>query len=233
MLNLNRIGDTKPPPNLTNLTALASRTADPPVAIPTEKLPIRRPKPPPSSASPARFAESSIYPYLETNVDDMAMSFTGGGPESIPDERSEWSIAMHGADTPFRHWGVLKRYVAGLFKREGYGGFVSYGTCVERIVKEGAEWVLTLRRDVEGTEQEEWWTERFDGVVVASGHFNVPWIPPVEGLEEFERTRPGSVLHSKMFRGRDAFKGKVRCVFFLVLSLSCSQGKLSTHVFIH
>lgn len=127
---------------------------------------------------------------------------------------------MHGADTPFRHWQVLKRYVAELFNRQGYGALVEYGTCVERIVKEGGEWVLTLRKEVvapseaeEGSEveeeEEEWWTERFDGVVVASGHFNVPWIPAVEGLEEFEKARPGSVLHSKMFRGRDAFQGKV------------------------
>lgn len=122
---------------------------------------------------------------------------------------------MHGADTPFRHWEVLKRYVAGLFDRERYGALVQYGTCVEKIVKDGGEWVLTLRREVEGSEaagpqvEEEWWTERFDGVVVASGHFNVPWIPAMEGLEAFERTRPGSVLHSKMFRGRDAFRGKV------------------------
>lgn len=142
------------------------------------------------------------------------MSFTGGGDEAIPDERSAWSIAMHGADTPFRHWAVLRRYVAGLLDRAGYGAWVAYGTCVERMVKEGGEWVLTLRREVppqegDGEIEEEWWTERFDGVVVASGHFNVPWIPPVEGLDEFERTRPGSVLHSKMFRGRDAFKGKV------------------------
>lgn len=219
-----RIGDTTPPPNLTNLPAIASRTADPPVAVPTA-LPTRQRKPKSSllASQQPRFAESSIYPYLETNVDDVAMSFTGGGLESIPDERSAWSIAMHGADTPFRHWQVLKRYVAELFNREGYGALVEYGTCVEKIVKEGGEWVLTLRKEVvapseaeKGSEveekEEEWWTERFDGIVVASGHFNVPWIPAVEGLEEFEKARPGSVLHSKMFRGRDAFQGKVSFV---------------------
>lgn len=204
---MNRIGDTAPPPNLTNLAALADRTADPPLPVPAN-LPTRQPVSPPQQP---RFAESSIYPYLESNVDDAVMSFTGGGPEAIPDERSAWSVAMHGPDTPFRHWAVLRRYVAGLFAREGYGALVQYGTCVERVAKEGAEWVVTLRRAVKGgqEEEEEWWTERFDGVVVASGHFNVPWIPAVEGLEAFERARPGSALHSKMYRGRDAFKGKV------------------------
>lgn len=193
-------------------------------------LPTRRP----ASATPQqpRFAESSIYPYLESNVDDTVMSFTGGGPEAIPDERSAWSVAMHGPDTPFRHWAVLRRYVAGLFAREGYGALVQYGTCVERVAKEGAEWVVTLRRAVKGgqeeEEEEEWWTERFDGVVVASGHFNVPWIPAVEGLEAFERARPGSVLHSKMYRGRDAFKGKVS-LFFFSLRLFFCFSRLTRH----
>lgn len=197
-----RIGDTTPPPHLTNLAALASRTGDPPVPIP-QPLPARTPRP----AQP-RFADSSIYPYLETNVDDVAMSFTGGGAESIPGERSEWSVSRHGADTPFRHWRVLRRYIAGLWERNGYAGLVSYRTAVERAVKVGGEWEVTLRREGEGNE-DEWWVERFDAVVVASGHFNVPWIPAVEGLEEFESSRPGSVLHSKMYRGRDGFKGKV------------------------
>lgn len=171
-----------------------------------ETLPVRTLRP----AQP-RFAESSIYPYLETNVDDVAMSYTGGGPEDIPAERSEWSVARHGADTPFRHWRVLRRYIEGLWARNGYADLVSYNTAVERAVKVGGEWEVTLRREVEGEGErvDEWWVEKFDAVVVASGHFNVPWVPAIEGLDDFELSRPGSVLHSKMYRGRDGFTGKV------------------------
>ncbi|KAG6358112.1 hypothetical protein INS49_013996 [Diaporthe citri] len=195
------IGDTKPPPPLTNLAALARREGDPPVPIP-ETLPAKTLRP----AQP-RFAESSIYPYLETNVDDVAMSYTGGSAEDIPAERSEWSVSRHGADTPFRHWRVLRRYVEGLWARNGYAGLVSYDTAVERAVKVGGEWEVTLRREGEDG-KDEWWVEKFGAVVVASGHFNVPWVPAIEGLEEFESSRPGSVLHSKMYRGRDDFRGK-------------------------
>lgn len=203
-----RIGDITPPPHLSDLSALARRAADPPLPIP-DHLPAQTP------ASPQpRFAESSIYPYLETNVNDVAMSFTGGGLESIPDRRSEWSVSMHGPETPFRHWQVLREYVTALWARRGYGDLVSYGTTVERAEKVGGEWVVTLRRGGDDG-LDRWWSETFDAVVVASGHFNVPWIPAVEGLDEFERARPGSVLHSKMFRGRDDFRGKVsgRCSY--------------------
>jgi cation diffusion facilitator CzcD-associated flavoprotein CzcO len=53
--------------------------------------------------------------------------------------------------------------------------------------------------------------ETFDAVVVASGHYWVPYVPDIEGLDQFEKTRPGSVVHSKHFRGRDLFHGKVGC----------------------
>ncbi|KAK0639383.1 hypothetical protein B0T16DRAFT_463066 [Cercophora newfieldiana] len=176
-----RIGDTSRPPTISDLSILANRTADPPIPIP-ENLPAQTPK-----LDQPRFAESSVYPYLETNVDNTAMEFT---QESIPEERSEWSIATHGPNTPFRHWKVMRQYVSSLLERNGYQDFVSYNTIVERVEKVGAEW--------------KW----FDAVVVVSGYYWVPYIPAIEGLEQFEKSRPGSVLHSKHFRGRDLFRGK-------------------------
>ncbi|KAJ4401982.1 hypothetical protein N0V82_010822 [Gnomoniopsis sp. IMI 355080] len=237
------IGDNSPPPPLTNLSAIAARQADPPLPVPTT-LPTRTPRIAAAKAKAeaqvqqqqARFAESSIYPYLETNVDDGAMCFTGGGLEAIPARRSEWSVAMHGEDTPFRHWTVMRDYVAGLFGRNGYEGLVSYGASVERVEKKkkeeedeegGEEWLLTVRRE-EGDE-DVWTEERFDAVVVASGHFNVPWIPAIEGLEEFESARMGSVLHSKMFRGREAFRGKRVVVVGASVSGADIAYDLATH----
>ncbi|KAI0155802.1 hypothetical protein BJ166DRAFT_531372 [Pestalotiopsis sp. NC0098] len=188
----------KPTPALTDFDALAVRSADPPLPVP-ETLPARTAR----SAQP-RFSESSVYPYLETNVDDVAMSFS---QEPIPEVRSDWSTGMHGPDTPFRHWTVIRDYLESLAARRGYEDLVSLHTTVERAEKVGEEWRLTLRREVDGSD-DEWWEERFDAVVVASGHYSVPYVPRIEGLEEFARQRPGSVIHSKHFRGRDDFKDK-------------------------
>lgn len=151
-----------------------------------------------------RYTDSSIYPYLETNIDTVPMSFS---KELIPAERSEASIALHGKDTPFRHWKVVRKYIQGLLQRDGYEDLVSYSTTVERVEKVGHEWKVTLRKD--GTQKDYWWVEWFDAVVVASGHYSVPYVPAIDGLDEFEKLRPGSVLHSKNFRGRDYFQGKV------------------------
>ncbi|EFW99508.1 flavin-containing monooxygenase [Grosmannia clavigera kw1407] len=196
------IGDTSPPPPLTGFEALANRTADQPVPVPST-LPAVTPK-----LEQPRFAESSVYPYLETNVDSLAMAFS---QEPIPAERSAWSVAMHGEDTPFRPWRVMRDYVEGLLSRRGYESVFAYGTTVERAAKIGNEWELTLRRssdDGEDATTDYWWTERFDAVVVASGHYAVPYVPAIDGLEAFAQRWPGSVLHSKQYRGRDAFAGK-------------------------
>ena len=166
-------------------------------------IPERLPAQTPPSDQP-RFEESSVYPYLETNVHDLPMQFS---QEPIPDERTASSIATHGPKTPFRHWHVMRRYVKGLLDRNGYGDLVSYNTTVEKVEKLGNEWKVTLRK--QGARSDYWWAESFDAVVVASGHYWVPYIPAIEGLEAFEKLRPGSVLHSKHFRGRDDFRGTV------------------------
>lgn len=132
------------------------------------------------------------------------MSFT---EEAIPEERTENSIALHGPETPFRHWTVIRDFVQGLVNRNGYQDLVSYSTTVERAEKVGREWKVTLRK--EGRDEDEWWVEWFDAVVVATGHYWVPYVPQIEGLEEFEQARPGSVIHSKLFRGREQFRNKV------------------------
>lgn len=198
-----RLEDSTPPPNLVpeDLEALATRNGDLPLRPPA-KLPARQTK-----VAQARHAESSVYPYLETNVDSFAMSFS---QEKIPDERSQLSISKHGDDTPFRSHAVIRQYVASLVNRNRYENLVSYNTSVELAQKVGNQWRLVLRKDGDVRGEDEWWEERFDAVVVASGHFHVPYIPRIEGLDAFERSRPGSVKHSKMFRGRDAYEGKVR-----------------------
>lgn len=146
-----------------------------------------------------------MYPYLETNVVTEAMSFS---QEPIPAGASQLSISKHGKETPFRHHSIIRKYIQSLVHRNGYESLVSYNTTVELAEKVGSEWRLVLRRDGDVRGEDEWWEERFDAVIVAGGHYNVPYIPRIKGLVELERTRPGSVKHSKMFRGRDAYRDK-------------------------
>ena len=46
--------------------------------------------------------------------------------------------------------------------------------------------------------------DRFDYVVVSTGHFSVPFIPEYEGMKSF----PGRIMHSHDFRDAEEFRGK-------------------------
>ncbi|CAK1365438.1 unnamed protein product [Cercospora beticola] len=190
-------GDEGLPPTISNISQLGDRTADPPLTIP-EQLPTIRPK-----THQQRFDEATANPYLETNVVAEAMQFS---QEPIPGVVSEYSKWLYGPKSPYRHWKVMCQYIQSLVKRNGYEDFVSYNTSVERAEKVGSVWQVTLRKP--GQEHDYWWTEEFDAVIVASGHSNVPYIPAIPGLDEFEKDRPGSVIYSKHFRGRYLYKDK-------------------------
>lgn len=116
---------------------------------------------------------------------------------------------------------MIQRYLQSLTERNGYEDFISYNTCVELVEKIADEWRVVLRS--EGAKLDYWWEERFDAVVVANGHYSVPYIPRIAGLQEFEMSRPGSAIHSKHFRGKEAFKGK-RVV---VVGKSVSAGDIA------
>jgi cation diffusion facilitator CzcD-associated flavoprotein CzcO len=140
------------------------------------------------------------------------MSFS---QEPIPEIRSQWAIDRHGLDTPFRHHSVLRQYIEDLFTREQYQDLVRYNTTVERAIKDSnsQKWILTLRRpDENGAQTDYWWSEEFDAVVVASGHYAVPFIPAIPGLKEFAARNPGSVEHTKHYRSPDKYRGKVSVV---------------------
>jgi cation diffusion facilitator CzcD-associated flavoprotein CzcO len=48
----------------------------------------------------------------------------------------------------------------------------------------------------------------FDAVVVANGHFNIPYIPKVPGIEAFSEAHPGAISHSKFYRLPEQYAGK-------------------------
>lgn len=199
-----RVSRDEEPPRKLDFDRLAARTADAPLNVP-EGLPCRTPV-----VSQDRFTDSPVYPGLETNVDAGTMSFS---QEPIPAVRSQWSIERHGVDTPFRHHSVIRQYIEDIFVQKGYHGLVEYNTTVERAVKDPSsqKWELTLRRTEKHADNRSdyWWNEIFDAVIVASGHYAVPYIPTISGLKEFAARYPGSVEHTKHYRGQAKYRGKV------------------------
>ena len=180
---------------------IAARNPDETLPIPSE-MPTTEPH-----NTQYRFAETSIYPFLETNIAASAMRFS---QEPFPEERTTLNISRHGPDSPFRHWKVVEGYIQGLLNRRGYNELVSYNTTVELVKKDAqsGKWIVTLRQPMENGKEDRWWSESFDSIVVASGHYTVPFIPATPGLAELESNFPGTVEHSKAWRHPAKYKDK-------------------------
>lgn len=74
----------------------------------------------------------------------------------------------------------------------------------------------------------------YDAIVVASGHYSIPYIPDIPGIREFNRQFPGTISHSKFYqRPQDFLDKKVLIVGYaasgqdIAAQISkCSQSPL-------
>ncbi|KAH7234907.1 uncharacterized protein BKA55DRAFT_708864 [Fusarium redolens] len=190
------------PPGIPSLERLVSGEADDDVLIP-ENLPAVTPISEAVNSHQHRFSDTPIHENLHSNIAPDIMSYT---QEPFPKKLSKKTLDEYGPDSPFRHHSVVREWIEGIFARGGHDKLLELETTIERVEKENGEWVITLRKVLKGRNY--WWRETFDAVVVASGHYNVPWFPEVEGLLEFDRKFPGAIQHSKHFREASKYRGK-------------------------
>ncbi|KAI1391001.1 FAD/NAD(P)-binding domain-containing protein [Hypoxylon trugodes] len=166
-----------------------------------------------------RFSDTALHENLHSNITPSIMSYT---QEPFPNKLSPRTLAEHGPGAPFRHHTVIREWIEGIFSRGGHEKLLELNTTVERAEKIGSEWVLTLRKESSGRNY--WWRETFDALVVATGHYNVPWFPNIPGLLEYDEKFPGRIQHSKHFRNSSKFKGKRIVVV---------GGSISAHEVVH
>lgn len=81
---------------------------------------------------------------------------------------------------------------------------IRFNTRVTDARKNGEKWEVKLRDEKMGSE----WGREYDALVVAAGHYNIPFIPAFSGMEEWNRKYPGRIIHSKSFRTVEEYAGK-------------------------
>ncbi|TAQ88383.1 hypothetical protein B7494_g3324 [Chlorociboria aeruginascens] len=192
------------PAGIPSLRDLVQRTADGTVQIPQE-LPTWTLKNERINNHQYRFSDTPMQEGLHSNIAPSVMAFT---QELIPGTLSDWSLSQYGPNSIFRHREIIREWVENIFINSGNDKLIEFKTTVELAEKRGEEWVLTLRKEFPGKTKDYWWQETFDAVVVASGHFSLPYVPNIPGLLEYNDRFPGRILHSKHYRAAKAFKGK-------------------------
>lgn len=108
---------------------------------------------------------------------------------------------------------------------------LALNTTVEDVTRTQTEalsrqsgWRLTLRRHDPILKVDQWWQEDFDALIIANGHYSVPYIPHVPGLEQYMEKFPEKVFHSKSYRSATSFANKK----VLVIGNSASGHDIST-----
>ena len=132
----------------------------------------------------------SMYRFLWSNA-----------PKEV-EERSVYTFDEHfGKPTSsFPPRSALESYVIGAAKKYDVMKYIRLNTTVLDVRSHNEKFTVTVRNQVDRKE----YSEDFDYVVVASGHFSFPNIPYFNGIETFN----GRVLHSHDFRSALEFKGK-------------------------
>lgn len=179
-----------------------------PLQIPST-FPCQTPRDEAATSHQSRYWDSGAHEHLHSNLPPGIMCFS---QEPIQEIVSERSLAQYGPDSPFRHREVMRKWVEGVFVRGKSIDLIQFNTTVElaEYNQKSAEWNLTLRREQPGKETDYWWQEQFDALVVASGHFYLPYIPDIPGLLEYDEKFPGRIAHSKHYRNVEDYRDKVR-----------------------
>lgn len=80
-----------------------------------------------------------------------------------------------------------------------------------------------LTRDIRSDAQIE---EEYDAVIVANGHFIVPYIPDIPDVRAWNETYPGAITHAKYYRDPAEYAGKK----VVVIGNSASGSDISTQI---
>lgn len=134
---------------------------------------------------------SPMYKYLDTN---------------IPKELMRYSDKPFPADAPvLPHHQTVKTYLEEYAEdMKDHAQFETQILDVRASSPSSKSWDLITRSLRTGARS----TATYDAVVVASGHFDVAYIPDIMGISHWNKTYPGVISHSKVFDAPESFRDK-------------------------
>ncbi|KAI8150202.1 hypothetical protein BJV82DRAFT_504277 [Fennellomyces sp. T-0311] len=136
---------------------------------------------------------SPIYNYAYTNLPKTVMAYRDiPFPDSCPLFLNRFQVL---------------EYIENMAKDHNLLSMVRFNTTVVKVEPlPDATWrVHVTERTVDN---ETSYTELFDAIIVASGHFYVPYLPEIEGIQNFAQVPEHHVIHSLEYRHPKVFTGK-------------------------
>ncbi|KAL3462562.1 hypothetical protein BJX64DRAFT_258935 [Aspergillus heterothallicus] len=134
---------------------------------------------------------SPIYDTLDTNLPKELMGF---GEKQFPPDVQDFPRHFTVKEYLREYGEEIKRFIQ----------FETQVTDVRRSDRDVAGWIVTTRNLRTGAST----TSSYDAVVAASGHFDVPYLPDISGIREWNEAYPNVIVHSKFYDSPAAFKDK-------------------------
>ncbi|RYC60484.1 hypothetical protein CHU98_g5713 [Xylaria longipes] len=108
--------------------------------------------------------------------------------------------------------GRIVHYLQDIARLHHVTEHVQFHTRVESVTKPAGDGRWTVKTSTLRVEENRFSvlkrSESFDAVVVASGHYHVPFVPDIPGLAAWKGRFPDRVMHSKSYRTPEPFRGK-------------------------
>jgi cation diffusion facilitator CzcD-associated flavoprotein CzcO len=138
--------------------------------------------------------ESPLYDYLETNIPKPLMAYS----EKPFDD-----------DLPlFPSWEQTLRYIEEYAEDVKHLIKFRHQVCDVNLVSRSSEGLERWKVEVQDLSNGDVSNEFYDAVIVANGHYTIPSVPFIKGLEAWNRKHPGSIIHSKAYRKPEDYRGK-------------------------
>ncbi|MDN6280707.1 MAG: NAD(P)/FAD-dependent oxidoreductase [Psychroflexus sp.] len=134
----------------------------------------------------------SMYKYLWSNGPKECLEFS----DYSFDEHFKKPISSY----PPRP--VLFDYIQGRIEKSNAREYIRFNTTARWVDFDNT--TEKFRLILDDLKNDETYTEEFDYLIVASGHFSTPNMPHFDGIEDF----PGHIMHAHDFRGADQFKNQ-------------------------
>ena len=154
-------------------------------------------------------ATTAMYDELETNLPRVWMSY------------SDTPFSPNDALYPPRQ--VVSKYLEDY--AEDVKRLIKFHTQVVdiQLQSSGKDLWSVRTRNLASAEET---VKQYDAVAVCSGHYTVPFVPEIPGMEKWNATRPGAIIHSKYFRRAEPYTG----LKVLIVGNSMSALDISAHI---
>lgn len=134
---------------------------------------------------------SAIYEFMETNIDHRIMEYQG---VAFPENSRKY---------PMR--GEVLNYVDLYIETIPEDKVaIHLNTNVKSVEKVDGVWKIQIEDTTNNGVAE----LEYDAIIIANGHFSVPYIPDVPGLADWNKQLPNTITHAKYYENPMPYKGK-------------------------